>query len=68
VRIRKERRSARPRELLSERDIPIRALVRRDDDRAEGLRALGAGIVVGDLTRPLDVVNALDGVGRMFSA
>jgi uncharacterized protein YbjT (DUF2867 family) len=53
-------------ELLRERDLPVRALVRRDDDRADGLRTLGAEIVVGDLTRPLDVANALDGVGRMF--
>ena len=34
----------------------VRAMVRRDDDRAEQLRALGAEVVVGDLTRAGDIV------------
>ena len=38
-------------ELLRQRDLPVRALVRRDDARAEALRATGAEVVVGDLTR-----------------
>ena len=38
-------------ELLRRRHLPVRALVRRDDARAEALRALGAEVVVGDLTR-----------------
>ncbi|MFJ5271060.1 NAD(P)H-binding protein [Streptomyces sp. NPDC088358] len=49
-------------------DMPVRVLVRRDDDRAAGLRALGAEVVVGDLTRPESVAAALRGVGRMYFA
>jgi uncharacterized protein YbjT (DUF2867 family) len=41
-------------------------MVRRDDARAEGLRDLGAEVVVGDLTSPLDVARATRGVTRMF--
>jgi uncharacterized protein YbjT (DUF2867 family) len=45
---------------------PVRAMVRRDDDRATALRDLGAEVVVGDLTNPQDVANAMAGVERMF--
>jgi uncharacterized protein YbjT (DUF2867 family) len=45
---------------------PVRAMVRRDDDRAEQLRAMGADVAVGDLTRAGDIVDAMDGVRRMF--
>ncbi|MEU6193991.1 NAD(P)H-binding protein [Streptomyces sp. NPDC047061] len=51
---------------LRRRGFQVRALVRRDDDRARALRATGAGVVVGDLTRARDVANALDGCGRMY--
>lgn len=44
----------------------VRAMVRRDDDRAAALRTLGAEVVVGDLTNPQDVANAMAGVDRMF--
>ncbi|MUL45652.1 NAD(P)H-binding protein [Mycobacterium sp. CBMA293] len=44
----------------------VRALVHRDDARADPLRALGAEVVVGDLTEPQDVVNAMAGADRMF--
>jgi NAD(P)H dehydrogenase (quinone) len=40
--------------------------VRTDDDRAEALRATGAEVVVGDLTRSEDVARALDGCRRMY--
>lgn len=40
-------------------DEPVRAMVRRDDVRADGLRDLGAEVVVGDLTSPLDGANAV---------
>lgn len=53
-------------ELLREQSVPVRAMVHRDDERADHLRRLGAQVVVGDLTRPTDVAEALDGVGRMF--
>lgn len=51
---------------LRERGHSVRALVRTDDERAEPLRALGAEVLVGDLTRPDDVARALDGARRMF--
>jgi len=53
---------------LRAQDVPVRAMVRRDDDRAARLRALGAEIVLGDLTRPESVAAALKGVGRMYFA
>jgi uncharacterized protein YbjT (DUF2867 family) len=53
-------------ELLREQSVPVRAMVHRDDERADHLRRLGAQVVVGDLTRPTDVAEALEGVGRMF--
>ncbi|WP_344397694.1 NAD(P)H-binding protein [Actinomadura alba] len=52
--------------LLRERGLAVRAVVHHDDDRADALRALGAQVVVGDLTRPSDVAQALDGTRRMF--
>jgi uncharacterized protein YbjT (DUF2867 family) len=51
---------------LRRADQPVRALVRRDDARADGLRALGAEVVVGDLTSPADVARATRGATRMF--
>jgi len=53
-------------ELLRERSLPVRALVRTDDERAEALRAAGAEVVVGDLTRAADVARAMEGSRRMF--
>jgi uncharacterized protein YbjT (DUF2867 family) len=44
----------------------VRAMVHREDDRADALRTLGAQVVVGDLTDPGSVVAALRGVQRMF--
>lgn len=55
-------------EQLRAQDVPVRVMVRRDDDRAAGLRGLGAEVVVGDLTRPETVAAALQGVGRMYFA
>jgi uncharacterized protein YbjT (DUF2867 family) len=53
-------------EQLRAEDHRVRAMVHHDDDRAVPLRELGADVVVGDLTDPQDVVNAIDGVDRMF--
>ena len=52
--------------LLRQRGRAVRAMAHHDDDRADALRALGADVVVGDLTRPADVATALDSVKRMF--
>jgi uncharacterized protein YbjT (DUF2867 family) len=51
---------------LREQGRPVRAMVHHEDERAEALRALGAGVVAGDLTRPADVARALDGCRRMY--
>jgi uncharacterized protein YbjT (DUF2867 family) len=52
--------------LLREQGRAVRAMAHHDDDRADALRAGGADVVVGDLTRPADVAMALDSVDRMF--
>jgi uncharacterized protein YbjT (DUF2867 family) len=53
-------------EQLLDRGQPVRAMVHHDDGRADALRARGADIVVGDLTNPADVDEALRGVRRVF--
>ncbi|MFJ8028611.1 NmrA family NAD(P)-binding protein [Streptomyces sp. NPDC096311] len=55
-------------EHLRAQDVPVRFMVRRDDERAAELRALGAEVVIGDLTRPESVAAALQGVARMYFA
>ena len=51
---------------LRDRGEAVRAMVHHDDSRADALRALGADVIAGDLTNPVDVAAALDGVTRMF--
>jgi uncharacterized protein YbjT (DUF2867 family) len=51
---------------LCEDGQAVRAMVHRDDARADPLRAVGAEVVVGDLTNPQDVADAMHGVDRMF--
>ncbi|MEH0934682.1 NmrA family NAD(P)-binding protein [Micromonospora psammae] len=53
---------------LRAQDVPVRVMVRREDDRSAELRALGVDVVLGDLTRPESVAAALEGVGRMYFA
>ncbi|WFR70810.1 NAD-binding protein [Prescottella defluvii] len=36
---------------LRAHDMPVRVMVRHDDERANDVRALGAEVVIGDLTR-----------------
>src|ERR1700739_3883474 len=52
--------------VLGQSHAAVRAMAPHDDDRADALRALGADVVVGDLTRPADVAAALDSAQRMF--
>jgi uncharacterized protein YbjT (DUF2867 family) len=52
--------------LLLERGLPVRALVRSEDDRAKALRAAGAEVVVGDLLEPADVYRAASGCRRVY--
>lgn len=53
-------------EILRRRGLPVRAFVRSEDERSEALRAIGAEVVVGDLTHAEDVARALAGCRRMF--
>ena len=52
--------------LLLARGFPVRALVRREDERAASLRAVGAEVVVGDLLEPADVSRAVRGTRRVY--
>ncbi len=53
-------------ELLRSKGEPVRAMVSLDDALAHRLRDLGAEVVVGELTTPADVLNAMRDVTRMF--
>src|SRR3954471_13087615 len=52
--------------LLLERGFPVRAMVRREDERAASLRAAGAQVVVGDLLEPGDVYRVVSGCSRVY--
>jgi NAD(P)H dehydrogenase (quinone) len=52
--------------LLLDRGLPVRAMVRREDDRAAALRAAGAEVVVGDLLDPTDVYRVVSGCRRVY--
>ena len=51
---------------LLERGYPVRALVRRLDERSEALAKLGAEIVVGDFTDLQSIRKAMKGVKRVY--
>ncbi len=55
-------------ELLRARDIPVRAMVRTDDDRADYLRGLGAEVVVGDFLDHGSLRRAVDGISTVYFA
>jgi uncharacterized protein YbjT (DUF2867 family) len=44
----------------------VRAMVHRQDSRADALRQQGAEVIVGDLTDPVDITAAMSGITRMF--
>ena len=52
--------------LLLDRGLSVRAMVRREDDRAAALRAAGAEVVVGDLLEPADVDRVVNGCRRIY--
>ncbi len=52
--------------LLLECGLPVRALVRTLDDRAEALRSLGAEIAVGDFGNYQSLLAALEGVESAY--
>lgn len=53
-------------DLLLEQGFQVRAMVRKDDDRAQQLRDKGAEVVFGDLLSFRDVRAALTGVQRAY--
>ena len=53
-------------DMLLEQQYPVRAFVRRDDERAEALRRRGAEVFVGDLLNVADVAAALKGCRRVY--
>jgi uncharacterized protein YbjT (DUF2867 family) len=55
-------------ELLRERDVPVRAMVRTFDERAEYLRSLGAEVVVGDFLDFRSVQEVVQGVSAVYFA
>ena len=52
--------------LLLERGLPVRAMVRREDDRAAAWRTAGAEVVIGDLMEPADVHRVVRGCRRVY--
>ena len=53
-------------EILRKSGQPVRALVRRDDERAEYLRGLGAEVIIADLTKSEQVAPAVEGCRLVF--
>lgn len=53
-------------ELLLKQDLPVRAMVRSEDERAQSLRDMGAEVVAGDLLDLADMHRAIAGCERMY--
>jgi len=51
---------------LLDKGYPVRAMVRRDDHRAQWLKDAGAEVVVGDQYSVADMRRAMDGVQRAY--
>jgi uncharacterized protein YbjT (DUF2867 family) len=52
--------------MLLDKGHAVRALVHREDERADRLREMGAQVVQGDLTDLLSVHRAIEGVARVY--
>jgi uncharacterized protein YbjT (DUF2867 family) len=52
--------------LLREKGVPVRAFVRKDDERSASLREIGAEIFVGDLLNIQSVREAMKGVEKVY--
>ncbi|MBD3885218.1 NmrA family NAD(P)-binding protein [Phormidium tenue FACHB-886] len=52
--------------MLLDKGHKVRALVRREDERAEALRQLGAEVVQGDLIDLASMHRAIEGVARIY--
>src|SRR5258706_11841080 len=53
-------------EMLLAKGHKVRALVRREDERAEALRQLGAEVMQGDLTDLVGMHRAIEGCARVY--
>lgn len=53
-------------ELLRASGLPVRALVRQDDERAMHLRDLGAEVIIADLTKSEETLPAVEGCRLVF--
>jgi len=53
-------------EMLLAKGHKVRALVRRDDERAEALRQLGAEVMQGDLTDLIAMHRAIEGCAKIY--
>src|SRR5262244_4666724 len=53
-------------EFLLARGHKVRALVRREDERADALRRLGAEVMQGDLTDLVSMHRAIEGCRRIY--
>ena len=53
-------------EMLLAKGHKVRALVRREDERAEALRKLGAEVMQGDLTDLTAMHRAIEGCARVY--
>jgi len=53
-------------QLLREKGLPVRAMVRRFDERSEALVKLGAEVVEGDFTKLSDLHKAIRGCKRIY--
>jgi uncharacterized protein YbjT (DUF2867 family) len=53
-------------EILIAKGRRVRALVRREDERAEALRKLGAEVMQGDLTDLTAMHRAIEGCARVY--
>jgi uncharacterized protein YbjT (DUF2867 family) len=52
--------------MLRARGHKVRALVRREDERAKGLRQIGAEVIQGDLTDLASAHRAIEGCARVY--
>ena len=55
-------------EMLLRHDVPVRAMVRRIDERSDRLKALGADIFVGDFLDVRSIQQAVKGVSAVYFA
>jgi uncharacterized protein YbjT (DUF2867 family) len=55
-------------ELLRERDVPVRGMVRTNDERADHLRSIGAEVVVGDFLDFRSIQAAVEDVSAVYFA